>query len=68
MRSEASITTSVATSSGVVKRPVAKPPMLATTRFARGVGVDAGRLRHGCGDAVLAEPEIGGDRARARRS
>src|SRR6478609_2861819 len=31
IRPEASITTNAATSSGVVKRPVAKPPMLATT-------------------------------------
>lgn len=33
VRDEASMTTSVATSSGVVKRPVAKPPMLAMTFF-----------------------------------
>ena len=34
----------------------------------RRVDVDAGRLRDGRGDAAVAEPEIGRDRARARRS
>ena len=61
-RSEASITISAATSSGVVKRPVAIAADAAIPARAR-VGVDAGGLRDRLGHAVLAEPELGADRA-----
>jgi hypothetical protein len=56
---EASITIWAATSSGVVKRPVAKPPGSGDDRLASGVGLDAGGLSDRRGHAVFAEPKLG---------
>jgi hypothetical protein len=44
----------MATPSGVVSRPAAKPPM-PTMVLLRDVSVDAGGLSHRLSDAVLAE-------------
>ena len=57
-----------ATSSGWVNLPVAKPPIAATTLLAGGVEVGPGCFGDGVGDAALAEPEVGGDRAGGDRS
>ena len=63
-RSEARNVINVATSSGVVNRPVANPPMPAMI-FWRAVSASTPlRPGHGRGHAVLAEPQVGRDRAR----
>jgi len=58
------MTTNAATSSGVVKRFVASPPMLAMTC---GVRVEAGGSSDGLAHAVFAEPQIRADWPRRYR-